>query len=989
MPELNIIGAKEENRYFPYQNASGGGFRVTRKSFYQAGQDSFTQPPAQNPDLFQSLTNIEPILQGTLKRRRGYQLLSPQAPSTPYREGYSFRSEGLGLRSQVWTSTSNVLALNEDGSANVNTLFTPSLNAAFAPRMVLSRDYGYFADGTLTDNLKWDGTQSTGNVTNWGIDINNALGIVTGPNAPGTATDLGNSGNTASQGTNNPTVATNVSAPNWNNPNNIFTSNNTYADQLLNVQTSTGFLRGTGYGFSIPGTATITGITVIIRRWSGQVSGHTGFCIDNGVFLTKAGTQVGTDHSAIGVFWPAFGPSNQTYGSPSDLWGTTWTPTDINNVGFGAQVSAFNQETNPFFNADPSVDWIGVTVYYTTPTTGNWTNPNNIKIQDGAVATTTATTSQSSDLQATNFGLTPSGIVTGIQVDIKLSTSSGTPTINPSLTKNSVAYGTRKIATVTNTGLSFITFGSPTDLWGGTWALSDITSANFGAQFYVLAATGSPLVSVDFIRITIYTSVPPPSWTIAGTGITLLSGRVYTLAFQNSITGHVSSVTPFSTSTGPLTNQGIALSALAVSADPQVDSKLILATADGGDTTTLYLLASIPNATTTYSDTTSDSVLLTQNVFQQTNADGSLHGVINNNRPPAFNFPTKHKGRIYGSIKSTLYFSKNLDEVTTSTGTITSKWEEAFPRTNQLDISEASETIQGIMSDGETLWIATERCIRRLIGDSPSNFQKPEIQFNEAGLLNQDCWKVAFAEEQPVGTMWLTPDFKVIFSDFNNYSDVGTRIQNVLNSINPNAVSTIHAAFVAKGPAEYYMLHIPTGSNTSPDTICVFNMKSKQWCIWSPTDQVSGSLYFIDTQGKPRWIFAATLGSLYEWKDTLFLDRVGNTPVSYSSTAQTSWLDFGDEGLTKAFNKIIVTTADLNLTVGVQGAIRDSDFVAGGTVVLLPTTLLAEIFGDLFIPMVGQSGYYKWYQLTFNSPASSAVNLIDAFDFEIMPLMRM
>src|SRR5712691_9277451 len=171
MSELNIIGAKEDNRYYPYQ----GALRVTRKRFYEAGQDSFTQPPAQNPDMFQALTNVEPVLQGPLKRRRGYQLMSSQSPTTPYREGYSYRNESQLLRSQVWTSPStstvagNILVLNENGSANINSLFTPSLNAP-AARMVLSRNYGYFADGTLADNLKWDGTPNSGNVTNWGID---------------------------------------------------------------------------------------------------------------------------------------------------------------------------------------------------------------------------------------------------------------------------------------------------------------------------------------------------------------------------------------------------------------------------------------------------------------------------------------------------------------------------------------------------------------------------------------------------------------------------------------------------------------------------------------------------------------------------------------------------------------------------------------------------------------------------------------------------
>jgi len=293
------------------------------------------------------------------------------------------------------------------------------------------------------------------------------------------------------------------------------------------------------------------------------------------------------------------------------------------------------------------------------------------------------------------------------------------------------------------------------------------------------------------------------------------------------------------------------------------------------------------------------------------------------------------------------------------------------------------------MSDGETLWLATERCIRRLIGDSPSNFQKPEIQFNEAGLLNMDSWKITFKEDNPIGTMWITPDFRVMWSDFNTYQDVGAPIQNLLNSINLSAVSQIHGCFVAKGPAEYYMLYLPTGTNAYPDTVCVYNLKSAKWFIWKPTDFVSSSLYFIDASGIPRWTFATQAGSLYEWKDTITQDRVNNTAVSYSATMITPWLDFGDEGLTKAFNKMIVTTSDTTMTIGIQGAIRDTDLDSGGVTVLPPTLLQPEIFGDLFIPLVGSPGFYKWYQITFTSPVNAIVDVLDGFDIEIMPSMRM
>ncbi len=805
MPELNIIGAKEKNRYFPYQ----GALRVTRKSFWTAGQDSYTLPPAQNPDLFQLMTNVEPVNRGILQRRRGYQLFSNQVPSVPYREGYSFRSESLNLKSVVWTSTGNVLALNEDGTTNTATLFTPSLNAAFAPRMVLSRNYGYFADGVLVDSLKWDGTIIAGNLTNWGIDIKGGPASINGPNPPGTASNVAN-------------------------------------------------------------------------------------------------------------------------GSAQD-----------------------------------------------------WANPNNIKVEDGAFAAITpsgSTKTTSNYLVGTNFsfpGSIPDGaIITGVKVDVKgkQTDASTNNNVAATLVKSGVPIGPFKVFQLPSVN-GFYTLGSSTDSWGVALTGADVKSSTFGASV-IVSNSSSPFVSttysVDFIQITVYISgsaivLGAP----AGTGITLLSGRVYTIVFQNSKSGHTSGLYPFTASTGPLTNQGQPLSGLPTSSDSQVDTKLLLATADGGN------------------DTMPDSVLLTQPIYQQTNQDGSLHGVANNNVPPLIKFPTKHKGRIYGVIQNTLYYTKNLDDVVTSTGTITSKWEEAWPATYQQDVSETAETVQGIISDGETLWIATERCIRRLIGDSPSNFQKPEIQFNEAGLLTMDSWKMVFHEGQPTGTMWITPDFRVMSSDFNTYQDVGTPIQDVLNTISVANVSKIHASFVQRGTSEYYMLYIPSAS-TEPNTVCVYNLRSKRWCVWVPIDTVTSSLFFIDGTGAPRWMFAANAGSIYEWKDTIVpQDRVTNTPVSYDVTIKTSWLDFGDEGLTKAFNKIIATTSDPLLTVAVRGAITDTDLDTGGVLVLPATPLQQDIFGDLFVPMVAQDGKYKWYQLTFTSPASLVTDVLDGFDFEILPSMRM
>ena len=1008
MAELNIIGAKEENRYFPYQSA----FRVNRNSFWAAGQDSFTSPPSQNPDKFQVLNNVEPVLQGGLQRRRGYSLFSSQSPASPYIESFPFRSETLNLRSLVFTSSGNILVLNENGSVFIPELFTPSLTATFVPKMLVSRSYGYFSDGAPLDSLKWNGTNTTGNVTNWGIDITDVASSTAGPNGPGTATDLGGAPGAGTVGPAAPT--TGVSSGGgiaWTNPSNItildgsvasYTSN--YRNNPSQTLEATGF--STNYAAAVPSGATINGVVVTIYRYA-TAAGSTPV-EDRNVQLIVGGTPTGNNLATSAVAWPT-ATTAASYGSPTNLWGIALTPAEVNATDFGVALSVV---TPGAISVTANVDYISITVYYTQAVPPpSWTNPNNILANDGNVATATATSDVSSVLEASNFGFSVSAPASGIQVDIKLATSTGSPNINVQLYKAGVATGIVKTVTIPNTTLSFITFGSSTDSWGGQFASADINDSGFGVGFSVQNPTGSAIVSVDYVRITVFAGLNAITVGAPASGnITLLNGRVYTFAFQNGTTGHTSTFGPFSLSTGPLTSNSIPLSDIPVSLDPQVDTKVILATADGGDETTLYLLATIPNSQTTYTDDTPDALtaavtsgpsLLTSSIYQQSDSSGNLYGIFANYRPPLLNFPTLNLGRIYGAVGQTLYYSKSLSDVTTSTGTITGKWEEAWPAVNSLDISQAAETVTGLLSDGQTLYIATDTCIRRLIGDGPLDFQEPQVVFNQTGVVNQEVWKVVFAEGQPVGSIWLTPDNRVMFSDFNSYQDIGSPIQDVLNRINQAVVqTTAHACFVSKQEAEYYMLYLSIDVSTLPDIVCVYNMRTKLWFIWLPTDFITTSTFNYDILGNPQWLFATGLidiqdraaGSVYFWDSTVYQDQTGTTtPTPYAVQMQTSWLDFGDFGLTKAFNKILLSTTDPFLTVGVNGAIRQSDFASGGVTVIVPTVIQPEIFGEYFVPsMVGAPGYFQWYQVTFTSLATSTATIVlGSFDFEIAPSMRM
>lgn len=814
MAETQIVAAKEEHRYYPYS----GVFFVTRRSFWQAGQDSYTQPPAQNPDMFTKLTNVEPVTNGILQRRRGYTLFSQQAPTTPYSLGYSFRNDLTGARDVVFTSPSSVLATDESGNNISSPLFTPS-GGAVTPRMVLSRNFGYFADGIVSDNKKWDGSA----LTNWGISVSNVSALTFGPDFCGTATSLAGSG----------------------------------------------------------------------QAWT-----------------TPSAAQGACDGVTAGVSLNASHPGSNSL--------------QLGNFGFA-------------IGSGLAIQGIQVTITYTA-----------------------------------NYGF------------------GGSFTIQPTL-NGTTGSGQRVLLPKTTATLSAFSFGGFTNLLGLTGLTpAQINSANFG--FLVSGGKGNqPLggASVDCISVIVFTAPSAVSVGVTGGGsINLLSGRTYFYAFENSQTGAVSNLSQASVSTGPLTNQNVPLSNIPTNLDPQVDTTLILATADGNDQTTLFLVAALSNGTSTFTDNLPDTTLLTQPLYQNTDAFGILHGVANNNPPPKLLFPVKHKGRIYGANGSTLYFSKNLDEVTTANGLTTSKWEEAWPAANQLDISETAETIRGLLSDGETLWIATERTIRRLIGDSPQNFQKPEVQFNETGIFNQDVWKVVFYEGQPVGTMWLTPDLRVISSDFNTYRDVGWEIQDVLNSVNLSATFGPQASFVSKGPADYFMLYLPTGSNNSPDTVCVYNLRTQKWFVWIPTDQVPGSLFFIDATGAPRWLFSSAAGNIYEWVTSANTDRVGVSSTSYPVTIQTSWLDFGDSNLRKALNQLLYL-GQTRPSITIEGAILDLDLDVAPQVVLPATPInLVGPLQDLYLPLAATASQHRWYRFTFVSQSFEAADVLDGFSIESVGLFR-
>lgn len=168
----------------------------------------------------------------------------------------------------------------------------------------------------------------------------------------------------------------------WTNPSNAATSNDTNALAQLIGDESSYYLKATNFGFNIPSSATILGVKAEVERRFDQAGGGACQIYDNAVRLIKGGTIQSTDKSNVST-WPS-SDAYQTYGGATDLWGTTWTPAEINASDFGFTISAIGLYTLFFTQiCNVQIDHIRITVYY---------NMRDIRLSWGSGSDTETTT---------------------------------------------------------------------------------------------------------------------------------------------------------------------------------------------------------------------------------------------------------------------------------------------------------------------------------------------------------------------------------------------------------------------------------------------------------------------------------------------------------------------------------------------------------------------------------------------------------------------
>jgi hypothetical protein len=133
--------------------------------------------------------------------------------------------------------------------------------------------------------------------------------------------------------------------------------------QLSNKQTD--YIQVKGFGFNIPAAATVCGIQVNVVRSAANVLLNLAYVTDYNVRMMKGGVLTGNNLADGTTQWPATN-TTATYGGNGQLWGTTWTPTDINSANFGFSISAEIHGTVSLFPS-AMINYISMTVYYLDP----------------------------------------------------------------------------------------------------------------------------------------------------------------------------------------------------------------------------------------------------------------------------------------------------------------------------------------------------------------------------------------------------------------------------------------------------------------------------------------------------------------------------------------------------------------------------------------------------------------------------------------------
>ncbi len=162
------------------------------------------------------------------------------------------------------------------------------------------------------------------------------------------------------------TATTNASAPydddDWVNIANIKVDDTSYATITSNTYDNNDYsylAKATNFGFTIPSTATIVGLTV--ETLGATTAGSTAANWVMMQLLNASGAAEGDNNAADGGALNLSSDAVDTFGGAADKWGVALTPAMVNDSDFGVQFAIQAK----YANTDIRVEYLKMTVYYT------------------------------------------------------------------------------------------------------------------------------------------------------------------------------------------------------------------------------------------------------------------------------------------------------------------------------------------------------------------------------------------------------------------------------------------------------------------------------------------------------------------------------------------------------------------------------------------------------------------------------------------------
>jgi hypothetical protein len=304
------------------------------------------------------------------------------------------------------------------------------------------------------------------------------------------------------------------------------------------------------------------------------------------------------------------------------------------------------------------------------------------------------------------------------------------------------------------------------------------------------------------------------------------SGYRWVYVYRNNSTGHVSTASPESASSGPQTSKNFNLT-LTTSADAQVDKIDIYRTVDGGST--YYYLATINN-TGSYTDSSADSALNTSITAPLNHANDAPPSGINN--------VVFHMGRLWASKDNYVYFAAGPDN-------LVGVPEEAWPPANVFTFPGK---VTAMVSTSAGLLVFTNADAYIIRGADSSSFYSQLWQAN-FGVASQNC----VASDGDL--VFLYTSVRQLFAISDVLDEIGFAIgDQLLTNFDPaNVYLTIHRAGSDSG------LFVSNGS----DTVYRYNIAKDAWSPKATYSSVKAVKSIAVADGDYRLLLGKATGSSY------------------------------------------------------------------------------------------------------------------------------